>query len=164
MAALPTFNAGTEPTAAQWQTLLPPFARKTSDQTVNNNATFQNDNALFVSVAANAVYDCHLHFIFNSGATPSLKTQFTAPVGATMTNWTFLLPNGSGVAVESIASPAAGVAGITCNGTDLPGEYLGLLVMGANAGTFQLQWAQNTANASNTILRAGSFLSMRQVA
>lgn len=164
MTALPTFLAGQEPTAGQWQTLLPLFARKTSDQTVNNSATFQNDNAIFVSVAANAVYDCHFHFIFNSGATPSLKTQFTAPSGATMTNWTFFLPNGSGVAVESIANTAAGVNGITCNGTDLPGDYFGLLITGANAGTFQLQWAQTTANASNTILRATSYLILRQVA
>lgn len=164
MTAIPPFTAGSEPTAGGWQTLLPVFARKTSDQTIISNATFQNDNALFVPVAANAVYDCHLHFIFNSGATPALKTQFTGPVGATMSSWTFFLPNGSSQSIQGVASAAAGVSGITCTGSDQPGDYWGLLITGANAGTFQLQWAQNTSTGTNTILRAGSFLSMRQVA
>jgi hypothetical protein len=34
----------------------------------------------------------------------------------------------------------------------------GLIVVGSNAVTLKLQWAQNTATASNTTLKAGTCL------
>jgi hypothetical protein len=40
----------------------------------------------------------------------------------------------------------------------------GYVANGATAGTVQLQWAQNTAEVSDTILLAGSTLSPIQIA
>lgn len=135
---------------------------KSSNNTaVNNSTTYTSDSDLFVSVVANATYEFRLFCLFQSNATPGFKIRFTVPTGATMPGTVFqcLQP-----AVTYGMTGALGeVTGITGTGATSPIDEHGLLVTGANAGTFQFQWSQNTANASNTFTVAGSYLFVNRI-
>lgn len=146
------------------------YVAKAADETINNSATLQNDDELFVTVAANATYEINTYVGYRSNTTADFKVGFTFPTGATLyfTTWNAQL-NSSGTLVTSTQLEAAasgsafGVGGIAV-GTTATFAGGGLLTTGANAGTFQVQWAQLTADASNTVVRAGSYLSLRRVA
>jgi len=134
--------------------LVPRQARKTSDETVNNSAAFQNDNDLLLSVVANATYSLEGLLLFNSGATPDIKFQWTYPTGLTM-RWgiggvvtTFAVFNMTEVSVPVL--DGTGVA---------TGAYVdGTVIVSSTAGTLQLQWAQNTSNATATQLLQNSYV------
>lgn len=143
--------------------IRPLFARKTSDETVNNSTTLQDDNELFVSVAANQVYKLHLMVGYSSGTTPDFKINFSLPSGATMPRSSFIT-GGTGAAVQHGTFTGASVVGIDGQGSDASLQIWGTVVMGSTAGTVTLQWAQNTLNASDTIVRSGSTLELRLVA
>lgn len=136
------------------------FAYKPTDQTVNNSATMQNDNALVVSVTANAVYRVEMRLRVASGATPDFKYQFTLPAGAT----------GLYSAVTSATGPL--VFFVFDDNMSLPQSTeasastlaFGLLTVGATAGNVQLQWAQNTATVSDTTVLNGSYLYFTRMA
>lgn len=156
---MPDFVAGQDLTAddLNW------YARglhayKSADETVNNSATFQNDDHLFVSVQANGVYDLFLYAVYSSGGTPDFKEQFTAPAGAAL-EASFFDTNGG--AFQWSATGALGaVTALAGTGANAPFVIRATLFMGGNSGTLQWQWAQNTANASDTIVRKGSRLSL----
>jgi hypothetical protein len=140
---------------------IPLFARKTSDETVNNSAAMQNDDHLFLSVEANSQYRIEARLRQSSGTTPDFKFQFTLPSGAS--GFYTVHTIGAGAAAYTLfddnmtlpQTVEGGTAGILAEG---------LIVVGANAGTVQLQWAQNTANASNTTVFTESYLELRRVA
>lgn len=145
--------------------LRPVFARKTSDETVNNSATLQNDDQLALAVEASVVYRLEMMLIVNSGTTPDFKFAWTYPSSLTM------------FYSAHIASPAGGGTGSDLNGpyieTTVPAlgtlgsdQILradGIVIVSSTAGTLQLQWAQNTANASNTTVKTGSHLILRRL-
>lgn len=162
MTALPTFNGGTEPTASQWQTLLPLFARKTADQSLST-LTFTNDNALFVSVASNVIYFYHLftYIKANNASNGGMKVQFAAPAGADLSDAVFRWGGNTSPGAQTNAGGAVGALTLTTSNVFF--EEQGLLVMGANSGTFQFQWAQNSGPTNSATVSAGSFLLLRQV-
>lgn len=158
---------GVEPvTAADLQAMVnatselrPVFKRKTSDETVNNSATLQNDDHLFLSVAASTTYELDGVLHYNSGTTPDFKFGWTVPTGLTM-KYTVQAVSGSfnGFSQDQTTIPA-----IDGQGVDVAAVLTGIVIVSTTAGTLTLQWAQNTANASNTIVRAGSYLRLRKV-
>lgn len=143
---------------------LSAHATKTLDQSYVSQTTFQSDTELFLPVAANSVYACHIHMIFNSPVAAGLKTQFTVPAGAVVTNWTFLLPaTTTPTAAMGLCGPSGGVVGISAHATDEPGDMWGVLTTGSTAGNLQFQHAQNTSTASTTSMKAGSWLRMLKI-
>ncbi|HET6504622.1 MAG TPA: hypothetical protein VFG87_28065 [Amycolatopsis sp.] len=167
MTAMPTFAGGQEPLAAQWQTLLPIKAVKAIDQTVNNSAVLVNDSTLFLAVNSTATYEISGIIRYNSGTTPDIKFAWTGPTSATF-YWSCngLDTAASGVTgtVSRQALAIADTVGIGGTGNDLAADIHGILTVSSTSGNLQFQWAQNTANASNTIVRANSFLIARQIA
>lgn len=131
---------------------------KAADQTVNNSAALQNDTHLVLPVVANAKYWMYLGAVQNSNATANFKIDFTAPAATT---WHFgFFDFGSSAANEQfgITNSLGAVAGITGAAANSVCQVTGWFVTGANAGNLQFRWAQDTANVSNTIVRAGSIL------
>ncbi len=134
------------------------IVRKTADETVNNSDTLQNDDELLLAVAVNEVWTFFMWFVFNSGTTPDFKFTFTVP-----TNGSLKTIFGGDVAVTTVTTAIAentgtdvrDVAGV---GADRAYLIWGKYVGGDTAGNIQFQWAQNVANASNTIVRANSFM------
>lgn len=136
------------------------IARKTSDQTVTNSTVLVNDTALKVTLAANEVWLVSFKLWYSTPAAADMKVAFSSPSGnshflraagliqpatATLqdTYWTSANPGAESAFGQQVVS----------------GEFIvieGITVNGANAGDLQLQWAQNTANASGTVMKTNS--------
>lgn len=136
----------------------PLFARKTADETVNNSTTLQDDNHLGKLCTLSTSYEVELLLIYNSGATPDFKINFTGPAGSSFT-WV-------AISTLGISIPKTLASSLALDGTGADASVLvkGLFIMSTTAGGLQLQWAQNTANASDTIVRTGSYMRLRKVA
>ncbi len=154
--------------SSEWQAsnrltkVEPIVARKTSTETVNNSAAMQNDDELLWAVAANTVYRFELHFFYNSGATPDFKFQFTLPAGGIM-RWGYIAVDTSLNFRHPGYRTETDVASIGGDGTDRYVIVNGIVATVGTAGTLRLQWAQNTADASNTQVRDNSFGVLYQI-
>jgi len=132
------------------------FARiiKTVDETINNNDTLQDDNELFVALLANTNYSFLLYLISISSAVADIKTAFSLPAGATGEILTNVMRAGGSVPMADITTEDSH----TSDGTNSLNSFFGKVNMGGTAGNMQLQWAQNTAEVSNTSVLQGSLL------
>lgn len=135
---------------------------KASATSRNTTVTPTIDPDLQFAVAANEVWEFEfLGFVSNSGAAPGFRHGLGGPASPTSINWkAFMETNGA----QNVAS-----TGITTSfqtnwqvgnpgAVDLLVVTRGTLINGANAGTVGLYWAQETSDAANTILMAGSRL------
>jgi len=134
--------------------------RKTADETVNNSATLQNDDHLLFAIAASEEWVFNAYLFLSSNGTADFQVACTVPSGASMKFGT-----------EQVVSNQAG--------TELPGSYtdisgdspdsfegvshgvlhvFGWILNSTTPGNVQIQWAQMTATAVDTIVRQGSFL------
>lgn len=123
---------------------------KTEDASINNSAVLENEVNLYFSIGANEIWAFEMWLYFTSGAIPDLKYTFTVPTGCTMywiDEWNGTQFNATEVVVRTDSA-----------GNNVGSGMKGHIVNGANAGTVQLQWAQNTANASDTTLLKGSYI------
>ncbi|MEO7399038.1 MAG: hypothetical protein ABIW84_10780 [Ilumatobacteraceae bacterium] len=145
----------------------PLFARKTSVQTVNNSTTLVNDTQLLLALAANGVYTVEGNLIYDTAA-GKFKLGWTVPAGATLSG--FILAYATGGSGSSAAgnlygglteSSATGVGGAGL-GTKLVAVFRALIIMGATAGNFQVQWAQNVLSTTDTNVFADSWVSGSQ--
>lgn len=164
------FLALQELTAAELNAHFGVFARKTADQTLTvSSTTLQNVTGLSASVAANTTYVLDAVFLYDTGTTPDIKFAFTFPSGATLS----YAPDGylsSGTNFESYhtgsyrqaSGTAYAVAGLG-SGTVVSSTVTGVLIVSSTAGTLQVQAAQNTSNASNTIVKADSWILLRKM-
>jgi hypothetical protein len=138
-----------------------PFVSKTklADETQNNvnnpTATLQADDELFFSIGANETWNYRFLLHITMNATPDIKFSVTAPTGATCVNGFSDNENAISVANVACGVSSGNIAGVTA--TDVY-EVSGSITNGSTAGTVTLNWAQNTANAANTIVRAGSYI------
>ncbi len=138
-----------------------PFVSKTKTVTetqnnVNNpGAALQADDELFFSIGANETWNYRFQLQMGVNATPDVKFSVTAPVGATCANSVTDEENAISVANLGCGTTSGIIAVAT--GTDVF-VVSGSVTNGANAGTVTLNWAQNTANAANTTVIAGSFV------
>lgn len=133
----------------EWQII-----RKTSDETVNNSTTLQNDDILFWSVGANDVWVFTLYIRGDSSAIADLKVGWSVPASTVM-SWKDV--NTAEAAAELTAASTDVFDGQGA-GTAFTAVIQGVMVVSTTAGTAQLQWAQNTAEASNTKLLTNSYL------
>lgn len=161
MIAYPTFPAGHEPSAGEYQALLALRAKKTADQNIASNTTLTNDTQLYLTAMDPAgVYDVYGYMLIkaSSGTNGAMKTSFALPTGADFSNAIFELQAAS-------RGPASNgtVSGITLATSNSILTFRGELVMGGTAGTFQFQWAQNASNAATSTVSAGSFLRLMRV-
>jgi hypothetical protein len=155
-------------TALVAATLL--FERKPSDETLNNVATLQDDDDLFVAVEANSIYTVELILLYVSNNNPGdLKFAWSMPAGATFHGVVAsgVQPSGSAEGGEATVRYLQDVTEVDVGGlgttTALGVTVHGNLVVGGTAGTFRLRWSQNTAHASNTRVLDGSHLCLRKV-
>ncbi len=142
------------------------FVRKSADETVNNSATLQNDNALLFAVAANEVWEFFLRARHTSQVGPQIQYAWAVPTGGVIRKTepddigplsaALSLPEYDGTTAVPLQTPT----------TDQVCLYIqwGLYVGGANAGNVQLQWAQNGAAAVDTKVLTNSFIIARKLA
>jgi hypothetical protein len=134
---------------------------KTVDESVSSattGTTLQNDDDLFVTAEPNSQYDFRLWMVINTGTTPDFKFGWTAPSGSTL-SWS--VQEGNTIVIAAVLQGPFSLASVVpINGAASDQMIIveGLLTTGVTGGTFRLQWAQNTANASLTYVKATSRL------
>jgi len=152
-------------------TVYPPqVARKTANEIVNNSNALQDDDHMGIAVAAGAVYLMDGFWIYGADPAADIKVGFTGPAGATL-DWVrggmdsaaTAVTGGFNSTAQTLGS-APSLGAVTGVGTILIATPKGLLVTGGAAGTLQMQWAQNTAQANNATLYAQSWLRLQRIA
>jgi hypothetical protein len=133
--------------------------KKAAAETVNNSNVMQNDDDFVWTVEANHFYECRMFIIFSSGTTPDFKYWFNATNDADA-RWIDSGVIGSSTDGNTMTykthndghtSTIAGTGGYVC--------FCILASFNGNAqgGVINWQWAQNTANVSNTIVDSWSY-------
>ncbi len=134
-----------------------PVVIKTADETMTNDSTFQDDNHLFFTVLANQSWAFELFILYFAHATPDMKLQITGPSGATA-SWKDVGTLDDEVSItlsDSFLLSGNSALRIVC--------YRGIFQTSSTAGTFQIQWAQNTSNANATTMKAGSYIIAHEI-
>lgn len=137
-----------------------------------SNTTLQNDTDLAIALPTAGRFQFEAVIFYDSSTTADFKAAFTVPAGATL-RWGGIGASttvsggvGPGQFSVAIASGAAIVYGGSGTGTanTLILKISGTVVMGGTSGPLWFQWAQNTSDATNTIVRANSRLTAWRVA
>lgn len=158
-----TYESG----AGIWQNEAIPegttLKRKTANESVVNSTTLQDDDHLFIAMAANEVWVWECVLIVSSVAADDIKIAFTAPGGASI-EWAAV--NGIDTGFDPSDTTADAVSTRTTSTSRSYGTtgFNHLLVLrghvanGATSGNLQLQWAQNSASATGSTVVSGSHL------
>ena len=143
-----------------------------SEQTVNNTTTLTTLTDFTYALVANATYVAEFVLIYLSGTTPDVKFQWDiSSVSGCTIEW-----GQTGASAINAAAPSGGAAITTYNSMHDVSQTMALAGQGAGpdnkvvvpvfatihnsttAGNLNLQWAQNTADASDTKLLVGSYM------
>jgi hypothetical protein len=127
-----------------------------ADQTVNSGGTGATlvDSELEFAVAANEVWQFEGVILFTTAATPDIKFQATGPTGA-VGAWGIV--GNAGTTVQGNRTVLGTEQAFTAFTAGII-RFWGAIHNGANAGTLAIQFAQNTADAANTTILAGSYI------
>lgn len=135
---------------------------KRSNESVSSSTTLQDDNELYIDVSELAEYNVTAFLRLGAtGSTPGFKFAFSLPTGASG-SFTYQVTE---FATASFSDQGAGTdwtiaqAGIPIT-TAAYLQLFGTLTTGANAGRFQLQWAQSISDPATTRVDAGSGLQL----
>lgn len=146
------------------------YVRKTANETVNNSTSLQNDDHLVFPVLANTTYAVQLFIMYDSSTTADLQYSFTLPASATGFKTTTNAPTStttcSGTSATLIfnsltqTNNSIGGAGTgTANTCALVIDAT--VIVAGTAGNVQFRWAQANLDATDSIIRAGSWLRYR---
>lgn len=143
------------------------YLRKTADQTLTpSNTTLQNITGMSVAVPITSIFGFRGKFYYEASTTADIKWAFTIPAAASM-RWGIIGPSistsGDSIFNTATASGTAIATGGAGVGTFLVVIVEGDLTIAGTAGTFQLQAAQNTSDASATTFSQRSSLEIWRV-
>ena len=139
---------------------LPIYLRKASDEIVNNSDTLQNDDDLVLAVGANDVWLIHLVlFVISPSVTPEIDYVFAVPSGGAVRGIAELSPATVSAFWDKTAEETLPV-----DTTEKYAFQIMLYIGGGTAGNLQLQWAQHTATAEDTKVKANSFMLCHRLA
>lgn len=162
---LKTQGSGADPV---WGTVSggsggPTMALKTSDESRNTTTTLTDDSTLVATLSANTNYVFEFEVFFVSAATPDFKfaLNFTGTTTradswyqyATSTNTGSSASQNTGLRDALVPSQAI----LTGSDRHIL-QVRGAIQVGGSGGTLSFQWAQNTSNATDTTVLAGSWL------
>lgn len=140
------------------------YIRKTSDETVNNSNTPQDDNELVIPVATSSIYEFEfVLFCEATGTAADWRFGFTVPSGTTML-WGLhgdggTKFSGGSAAQSSISLNDAAAVDNTGSNNGISGKIIrGIIVTAGTSGNVTLQWAQNSVTAANSTVKANSFV------
>lgn len=138
--------------------------KSSSSLVVNNSTTLVDDDSLVIAAIANTTYIIEGLVIYTSTSVADFKCTIAAPSGSTG-GW-----SSSGVSGNSGLNQATGSSSaLTALGTTASFGGAGtssftavrlfaVVNTGSSSGNIRLQWAQATAEATNTTVVKGSFL------
>lgn len=134
----------------------------TADEVVTNSAVLQDDDHLFTDLEANATY-WFKFFVFhiNAGATEGIKFALNGTVGVTSLKAQVRIGAGAASADSRVTAFGSAI-GVSAALATSYSEVTGTIET-STAGTFKLQWAQNTAGTGATTRERNSSLVMLRV-
>ena len=145
----------------------PTIVLKSADETVNNSSVLQNDDTLLFACAANKTYIVEGFLMFTSAnTTPDTKVDIQVPSGAEFywgPGWKSgsaywdIVSSGLTASALLLSNSAIDFAD-NASGSRYGFGWRGILIVGSTSGTFQVRWAQQVANPTDTIMKAGSCL------
>jgi hypothetical protein len=136
-------------------------ALKSSDQNVGpSNTTLADVTGMGIAVVANAVYEFHMSLQYSTNTTADIKLAFTFPTGLVMDVGAMGFAAGS---EAWITTRGIQTTTWTWGGTGNSAYWHGTVTTGANAGTLQLQAAQNTSTAVTTNVETGTLMTLRRI-
>lgn len=131
---------------------------KTADESLNSSTVLQADNHLTTSLNASSKYAFRFVIQYTGEAAAGIKVALNGTV--TVTNLSSIVLIYDSAPVLSAATPLSVLgSGIGSSGNDGSGVVVieGSIETNA-AGTFLLEWAQNTSDVADTIVKRGSYL------
>lgn len=132
-----------------------------ADQNVGpSNTTLADVTGLGIVVPASAIYEFRMSLQYSTNTTADIKLAFTFPTGLTMD----VAAAGFSAGGETwITTRGIQTTTWTWGGTGNSAFWHGTVTVGVNAGTLQVQAAQNTSNASTTNVEAGTLMTLRRI-
>lgn len=167
-----TFYAGQKVRASELNDAVPIIGYTTSDSTATSTTTLANVTGLSVSLDASTTYIMDGYLAYTANETADIKFAITVPTGASG-HWGLYPITTSGVnAVGSVngqRNTAFGDATTqAASGSALAGNAMLCLPRGyvvtSSAGTLQFRFAQNTSNATGSVVKTGSWIRLLKVA
>jgi hypothetical protein len=162
-----------------WEDLTPGsrIIIKSADETISSDGTLGDDSQLVAPLEINADYLVELMAVYTSGATPDFQYALafsgtlSSAMGRLAHRATQAAVGNAGAYTEPVDTFFTGtemgdawVINGSATGTDRGyTHFRGVVRVGAGAGNLSFQWAQNTSNASNTTVTAGSYLIAERV-
>jgi hypothetical protein len=131
---------------------------KPTDSTKNNDAVIAADS-YFTGIPVEAgVYRIYVELMLTTNTTAQGTVRLSHPANARPANYVSNIVFGSGVSgvTQTATGSTTTLGAYNVNGTRAMHGYLDF-TFGAS-GTLSVEWAQSTATAVDTILRAGSYL------
>jgi hypothetical protein len=144
------------------------YVEKAAPTTRVSTTTLTADPDLQLHLDANKTYRMELVAPFTSATAAGFKISFFVPAGTVFTGYTLTtIANLVSIFVYSSANllitaniPMANTQG---SGIDDLVAVSGIIDTAGTAGNIGYQWCQNTSNAGNTTVRAGSSMLIRRV-
>ncbi len=131
--------------------------RKAATESITTDDTLSDDAEFFCDLEASSTYEVTFLLLVNAHATPDLKLNVTLPASGGA-NGVVIGPTAVLSFVESADHVVAGAAADE-------GLLVKLsVVIAATAGTFALQWAQNTSDGNATAVLLDSVMTVKKVA
>lgn len=154
-------TAGDVVTTTAALALLPTRYSKTLDTTITASTVLAADPDLHFPIAANALVTVKGKIFFTTTAAGDFKWRHTGPAAPTRVRVKRqTVAPGDTAETGILVDNAFSASDITVLGGAGQGiiEIDCLIKNGSNAGNFGISWAQNTSDAGNTIVEAGSYL------
>lgn len=169
--ANPLFYAGQELTAAALNAAFPLRAFADADTSRTSSTTFLDADGLVVELEANSQYAIDGWLAYDAGVTGDLKVQLLVPTGAGGTWGMYALSTtstGSVGTVQANRAPVGSGNALTAGGSASSAGAMnallrGYIATGDDPGELQVQFAQNTSNATATTIKAGSWIRAQKI-
>lgn len=129
---------------------------------VNNSATLVASTYLTIPVVANGFYVYEDTILYDTNSTADFQYLIVCPNFSANGPLSRVFLNTSSTITVNADTSLSTAAGGSAVGTVIPIQRSGLLSIGV-AGNVSIQFAQNTANASNTLLKIGSWIRLTRV-
>lgn len=137
----------------------PSIVCKPDDQIVNNSEVLVNDEDLVIAVGANEVWLLTIVlFLLDTPPDPEIDWAFAVPAGGAVRIIDTIDYDAVQAIVDGTAEIKIGTGGALCSAM-----FFAVYIGAATAGNLQLQWAQHTATAQNTIMKANSLMLCHQI-
>lgn len=171
MAQYPVPAVGQRFTAEFVSSMLPFTVRKAGTTSRISTTALTADPDITLAVEANAQYDFSSLLLYDgagSGASGAdFKWAFTGPAGISGNYWISLLDTAAATTATDlntfVSITSTGTAGAFAVGSPTAIMMTGVFQTSGTAGSLTLTWAQNVSTASNTTLRADSYLKITRI-